>query len=110
MARVISCDEIEQGMILAQPILNKFGQILLPANVELQKKHSQLLKTWGITSVTIKGEEGDDKEIEISEEMRLLIEENLKNKILWQPINAYEKEVYQLAFLSEAKKILHTSS
>lgn len=55
MARVISCDEIEQGMILAQPILNKFGQILLPANVELQKKHSQLLKTWGITSVTIKG-------------------------------------------------------
>ncbi|MBN8574867.1 MAG: hypothetical protein J0M05_13210 [Candidatus Kapabacteria bacterium] len=110
MAKVISCDEIEQGMILAQPILNKFGQILLPANVELQKKHSQLLKTWGINSVSIKGVEGEDKEMEISEEMRALIEDTLKLKILWQPTNSFEKELYQLAFLSEAKKRLHTAS
>jgi hypothetical protein len=110
MAKIISCDEIEQGMILAQPILNKFGQILLPANVELQKKHSQLLKTWGITTVTIKGGGDEDKEIEISEEMRALIEDTLKQKILWQPMNSFEKELYQLAFLSEAKKRLHTAS
>jgi hypothetical protein len=54
--------------------------------------------------------EGEDKEMEISEEMRALIEDTLKLKILWQPTNSFEKELYQLAFLSEAKKRLHTAS
>lgn len=110
MAKGINCDDIQEGMILAQPILNKFGQVLLPANVELQKKHSHLLKTWGITVVFIKNEESTNQEIEISEEMKLHIREHLNTIILWEPQLPFEKEIYQLAFTNEAKKRLQSAS
>ena len=76
MAKGINCDDIQEGMILAQPILNKFGQVLLPANVELQKKHSHLLKTWGITVVFIKNEESNA--LDDPEEYRRRVEEHRK--------------------------------
>lgn len=110
MAKTINCDDIEEGMILAQPILNKFGQVLLPANVELQKKHSHLLKTWGISTVFIKNDDNANEEIEISEELRALILEHLNTVILWEPQLPFEKEIYQLAFTNEAKKRLRSAS
>ena len=48
MPRLISIEEAESGMVLAAPILNRYGQVLLAAGVEFQPKHSVMFKTWGI--------------------------------------------------------------
>lgn len=106
MTKTILCDDIEEGMILAQPILNKFGQVLLPANVSLQKKHSQLLKTWGINVVVIKNNNNTNEEVETPEELKSIITEHLSTVFLWEPQLPFEKELYQLAFINEVKKRL----
>ena len=47
---------VEPGLILAEPVLNQFGQTLLPRGVELQPRHLKVLKTWGCKTVRVKEE------------------------------------------------------
>lgn len=109
MGKVILCEEIEDGMILSQPILNKFGQTILPANAVLQAKHSNMLRTWGIRSIVVKDDSHNEEKMEIGEDVRQLVVEQLENLIRWKPENEFEEEVFQLAFLTKARSIINSA-
>jgi hypothetical protein len=96
MGRQIDVETVQSGMILAEPVVNRHGQVLLGAGVALTDRHITVLKTWGLRSVVIEG--GDaDTEPEVTEAMQHLAEDRLRRRWGWTPRNAIEKEVYELA-------------
>jgi hypothetical protein len=105
MSNIITIDQIQEGMIVAEPILNNFGQVLISPGVILQEKHKNILKTWNIKAICIKSDESDE-EVEISEELRSLAVERLNKRMIWEPRNAIENNLYQIGILQTAKNIL----
>jgi len=92
-------------MIVAEPILNNFGQVLISPGVILQDKHKNILKTWNIKAICIKSDDSDE-EVEISEELRSLAVDRLSKRMSWEPRNAIENNLYQVGILQTAKNIL----
>ena len=78
----LNIDDIKLGMILAHPVRNHQGVLLLEAGARVSKKNIRIFKSWGVLEVTIKGnvtEAGSstgDTEIRLKES----IEKELKEK------------------------------
>ncbi|MBM2813582.1 MAG: hypothetical protein HW421_344 [Ignavibacteria bacterium] len=103
MSKVISTEDIQDGMVLAEPLINNFGQTLLPAGITLGTKHVKTLKTWNIFTVSVKGDDNDE-ETEISEEMKGIAEEIFSKRISWKPKNLLESDLYMLGIIFNARK------
>jgi hypothetical protein len=97
MPKLIIIEEIEEDMVLASPVRNKMGQILLGADMLLQEKHKKILKTWGIEYISIKNDGNNEWDTEYSfdqvDDAKILLFERLS----WTPGNSYDKEIYDIA-------------
>ncbi len=105
MSQLIQIDDIQDGMELAEPVINKFGNVLLPAGAKLSSNHIKLLKTWKIFSLIIKTDDQDTVE-EISKEILEKAEAIMKDSISWEPINEFEKDLIELAKISIAMELI----
>lgn len=101
MSTLIEVSKYEPGMILAAPILNRYGQVLLSAGVELQPKHITIFSTWGIKLITIKSKNSDE-EVVITDDMRKQAEKIFYSRINWQPKTDLEKDLCEMG----VKKVL----
>lgn len=104
MARWINADHAVNGMELAAPIKNKFGQIIIPAGIKLEEKHKNVLKTWGIDKLFVLEEnelimEAKFDETKI-EEAKILLSARMK----WSAKNNHEKELQTVALNHILKK------
>lgn len=98
MASVIHFDQIEPGMVLGAPILNRYGQTLIAAGVVLDEKHLLMFKTWGIKHITIDGESAKKEEPqEISEDLINLAKNHVKKRLLWDDFNPIEEDLFNAA-------------
>ena len=102
MAKYISIDEIEEGMITAEAVVNHSGFTLIPSGAVLKEEHKKLFKIWNVEKVSIKSEENENCH-EFSEEQKLLATEYLKEKMTWVPKNDIEKDIYNTAILKIIK-------
>ena len=102
MANLIAIEEIQDRMILAEPIVNNYGHTLIPAGAILKEQHKKLLKTWNIRVVVIKTEDNEEEK-EISQEMQLLAIARLKKRLNWRPRNAIEYDLYETGIIQAAK-------
>ncbi len=89
MGKRYNIDEIEEGMKLSEPVLNKHGQILLGTGIELKKKHIRILKSWNISFVYVV-DNNHNKERIISKELLMKAVKDLKKIIKWKPDNDNE--------------------
>jgi hypothetical protein len=96
----------EPGLILAEPVMNQFGQTLLPQGVELQARHLKVLKTWGCKTVRIKEEARSEKEPEVSPEIMERALARVNWRLEWEPTTGLEKELFQLAVKRVIQKFL----
>lgn len=103
MGKMITRDAIVAGMILEQPVVNKFGQTLLPAGIEFNDHKIELLKTWGIKAVWIYTVEEDPQEINDEEKLKAAL--MLRRKMSWKPRNVLEYELFNLAFQATLRSI-----
>lgn len=104
MANYILVNEIKDGMILAEGIVNNFGQTLLPAGANLTEKHIKLFKTWNITGVMVKSNNGeDDDDAELSPELVMKAKEKLKKRMTWSPRNNLEYDLFEMAVIKLVK-------
>lgn len=71
--------DLKEGMVLAEPILNNFGQLIIPINTKLHAKHLKLLKVWNLQGVMILNDD-DKKEFVISPLLRKKIREHILTK------------------------------
>ena len=58
MKRVV-IEELTTGMILAKPVTNNAGLVVLPVGAELDEATLSRLQRLGLTSVYVEGESGD---------------------------------------------------
>ncbi|MFY8162567.1 MAG: hypothetical protein ACOVNU_14625 [Candidatus Kapaibacteriota bacterium] len=101
MAIYVLVNEIIDGMILSEPIVNNFGQTLLPFGAILSEKHIRIFRTWNITGVMIKSDQDDDTEL--SPELQVLARERLRKRMGWLPRNAIEKDLVDMAVIKLIK-------
>lgn len=97
MEKEITSEKIEIGCEIAVDVVNKFGKVLIPANTIFEAKHRHILKTWGIKTVKIKTEFMSASEIVITHEQREEALKNLKQRMLWEPRNAHENDLQEIA-------------
>lgn len=104
MPRIISIDELEEGMVLQNSITNSYGQVLVNAGVTLEERHKKILKTWNISTIVIKADDMIENE-EISEEIYAQAKEELRSRMKWEPRNKYEEDFIELGIYAKARKI-----
>lgn len=96
MQQIIQIDKIEDGMVLAEPVLNQFSQVLLPSGTVLSSFHTNILKKWNISYIFIYIE-NDQDEAEIPQELINDYKELIKSKLLWTPIIPVEEDLINIA-------------
>ena len=107
MNKAYTLETITEGMEIGEPILNKFGQTLLPSGIKISARHINLLKTWNIDKVFVVDEDSDEnsENKQLSEETKAYIEKQMLLRFDWKPENEFEEDIYQLAYISIAKDI-----
>lgn len=92
-------------MIFLAPVINKYGQILISKNTLFQNKHLNILKTWGIKFV--KAGFNNSTKIDISDPKLIELAQNkISKRLLWQPSNDLEIDLYNMAVDYYAKEML----
>jgi hypothetical protein len=105
VGNIISIDDIKDNMLLAEPVINNFGQTLLPKGVTLFDKHIRLLKTWNIKYIAIMNENENDENLP-SPEVLKIAEEHYNERVKWEIRNTIERDMLQTAILLFGKKYL----
>lgn len=61
----IKLKHIELGAILSDDAKDMNGRMLLSAGSEIQEKHLKIFKTWGVTEVSVVGDDPLENDVEI---------------------------------------------
>ena len=85
----IHLDELKEGDVLLQSVRNESGQIIVSEGVEIIRNHIDILKTWKIETVTIRGENQIEKRAR----------ERLEARLDWSPENSWEQELFNIGLL-----------
>lgn len=103
MIKLIDIDQLKEGDILAEPLYNVHGHILLPVNAVISNKCLKLLKTLNIQNVTIKRIDKDNQNESLTEEEIETSLKKLLENLDWQPENDYEMELLKMAAIHKLK-------
>ena len=78
----VSLDELRSSMILAKPVYNLQGILLLDEGTEIDEKKIWIMKSWGVDQVWVEGgSEGEkEKDAKPEKEMKHAIRKELKGK------------------------------
>ena len=55
---IIHINKLKPGMVLAQEVRDINGRLLLKSQKEIHASHIRIFKTWGVTEVNIRGNNG----------------------------------------------------
>lgn len=109
MKESVEISKLNEGMEVAEPVMNNFGQTLIPKGIQITARHINILKTWQISTIVIKTGEDKGNEIGvddvISDELRASAELLLKKRLNWIPENQYEQAIYDMALIATVKGI-----
>ena len=95
---IISVDNIEPGMVLAEKVLTSKRMMLLPEGTILSEGHLLTFKTWGISEVNIAGEDNDEDGAGLSPEEKEALREEISLIFKFNQNNGvFSKELFQLA-------------
>ncbi len=108
MAKEVFIDDVDEGMQLAQPVINTFGQVLIPAGAVLKNNHITLLKTWSIESVKIAVEESEEQDI--PEEIKELALDLIVKRLKWRPENDFEIDLIKLGLQQITEELLKSGA
>ncbi|MCE5305265.1 hypothetical protein LLG34_06160 [bacterium] len=95
MQHIIQIDKVEDGMVLAEPVLNQFSQVLLPSGTILSEFHVNILKKWNINFVFIDVQESEDNP-DIPQELIDSCKELITSKLLWSPTLGIEIDLINI--------------
>lgn len=62
----VKIDDLHEGLIVAEPVLDFSGKVLLAAKSTLTEKHIEILKTWDIDFVRIREEKDTDEKLTLA--------------------------------------------
>jgi len=56
----LNLSELAPGMVLAEPVKDPQGRVVLGAGAELTERHLQVFENWGVTEAVVSGVERED--------------------------------------------------
>ncbi len=108
----ISIYNVQIGAVIADPVTNEAGNILINAGTVLSKNELILLRGWGIKAISIVSNEECieiEKYTEIDSEEKAKLTEfcnaSLKKRVNWIPETNFEKELWNIGFISTMERI-----
>ena len=107
----ISLEELDgsdESFVLSQPVLNNYGQMLLPAGATISLKHIIILKTWNINTIHIVGEDEVylSEDIDFGDDVVKHATRRLKSRLNWLPENEWEQELFDLGIKRACEEIV----
>jgi len=97
---VLNIDDLRGGMVLAENILNKHGNILIKKGNILSEQNVMILKAWGITQISVEGvdqKQVDQQQIQaLPAEVVDSIEKELREFFPDYGDNQVMKEIYRV--------------
>lgn len=75
---IVGVDQAAPGMVLANPVTDRRGRLLIPGGQEITEKHVNALKMWGVVSIDIEGDEVAEVSVAISPEALDAADQELK--------------------------------
>ncbi len=105
MPKTIPTSELQEGMILKNPVVNKFGHVLLREGTELKLAHNRVLQLWGINFLTIETPDETDLVV-IDENIIAKSLELVRNRMKWEPRNKHEMDLLELTKKSISQQII----
>ncbi len=110
MAISVPFEALESGMVLAEPVINRFGQLLIAQGARLSTRHLNVLKTWGVQMILIQGGEPNGDHPVINEEIRTRATALINKRLFWHPNNPLEEEVIDLALQQAIRRVMEMGS
>ncbi len=92
-------------MILASSIINKYGQVLLKKETEINDVNKNVLELWGVQYIKVI-DDFENNEDYINDELYLLAKSKLDAQLLWTPETELELDLYNTAIRHIARKFL----
>jgi hypothetical protein len=108
LATMVSVDDLEAGMVLADEIRDQQGRLLMPAGTELTARHLRAFQLWGIFSVRITSGDGGGEPAEPPltpeqlEAGRAVVVGRLRDT---DPVHPFIAELVQLCTVREARRL-----
>ena len=104
----VDLEEFKPGMILAKSVYSRQDVLLLKEGTELTERKVWILRSWGISEVSVEGEQAEDIDSEKREESkaRETIKKELKEKfsdVLQDPVM---EEIMKVA-CKQIEKLTH---
>lgn len=96
----ISPDQIEEGMLLAEDVVDINFRLLIPQGETIEKKHIRILKIWGIQEVEIVGTEETRRQMEALTSVDAVAEAEKAARDVFQYVDTGHpaiSEVYRLS-------------
>lgn len=110
MSEIISIDNLQEGMVLAEPVINNFGQTLLNTGVCINAHHKKILKTWNIHNLHIQSESSDNNSsVEFGQDILNFIESALSSRMKWKPDLKIENDLFKTAVIVNAQQLRNTN-
>lgn len=107
MAIAVPLEVLEPGMVLAEPVFNQFGQLLIPKGAQLSSRQVNVFKTWGIQKILVEGEESVEELPVINEGILNQARDRVNKRLFWQPNNPLEEEIIHLAVQQAVQRSMH---
>ncbi len=95
MGKIVSVDDLEDGMILEETVSNNFGQVLIASGAEMNANKIKALKTWGVSTVVV--ESAEETAIDYDDETVEKARNRIAKRIFWTPRNEPEKDLITVA-------------
>ena len=100
----ISSENAEAGMIVCENVVTNRNMMIIPAGTTLTEKHIGLLKTWGVSSISIEGDDPDSSLASMSDEQKDILKAKLKERFQYVDLNPEQTAyVYSLALAQFAE-------
>jgi len=107
---VLHINDLKEGMVLAEDVKNRHGDVLLPEGRPLTAKDILILKTWGITEADVEGVDRDKVEKSEMESLPPSVIASIEKEVseLFPEVNnnPVMQEIYRIVRKSKLKQAL----
>lgn len=101
--------ELEEGDVLAEPLVSNNGTFLLPSGTPINIKQIKMMKMWNVKQVLIRMDL-DNFDSWLNDDILLHALRMFKSKCPWVPNNIYDEDLFQMGVIFEARKYMNELS
>ncbi len=107
MMKTVNIEEIEIGQIVAEPVRNKFRQIILSQGSLITDSHKHILKTWNINQIKIITENGSEEDMATLNDISIEAHRIVSSRYNWVPTNKWEHDLINATVKKEIINLLN---